>query len=263
MAHAPLSLLASQPASTGGLLNATPGEVFWLVAGVALLPFLLAVVTSFAKLVIVGGLVRMALGTPRIPPAPVITGLAIVLTVHIMWPVGAAMLSEHRRLRDSAAAGAGVSPGAGTLNAAASVQPALHEFLLKHSHPRNVALFERLSERIRPAGGEPPESAVRAALGGQAATPDDPRLATAAQLAYDATVLAPAFLLSELTEAFQIGFLLFIPFFVIDLVVSNVLLSLGMHMLSPTTVSLPLKLLLFVLMDGWTLVMRGLVMNYT
>ena len=83
------------------------------------------------------------------------------------------------------------------------------------------------------------------------------------QLIRDATVLTPAFMLSQLTEAFQIGFLLFVPFLVIDLVVSNILMAMGMQMLSPVTVSMPLKLLLFVLIDGWRLVMQGLVMGYT
>ena len=87
-----------------------------------------------------------------------------------------------------------------------------------------------------------------------------------APLAEDAmeliTVLAPAFILTELTEAFQIGFLIFVPFLVIDLVVSNLLLAMGMHMLSPVTVSLPLKLLLFVLVDGWTLILQGIVLGY-
>src|SRR5207253_9329637 len=112
----------------------------------------------------------------------------------------------------------------------------------------NVTLFKSLSERLRNGGKSVKD------LGFKQEVNDGIE---------DLTILAPAFILTELTEAFQIGFIIFVPFLVIDLVVSNILLAMGMHMLSPQTVSLPLKLLLFVAIDGWRLVLQGLALGYT
>jgi type III secretion protein R len=116
------------------------------------------------------------------------------------------------------------------------------KFLTKHSSPANIALFKDISDRLAESSGQQP--------GGMGV------------FVQDVVVLAPAFILTELTEAFQIGFIIFLPFLVIDLVVSNVLLSLGMQMMQTTTVSMPLKLLLFVLIDGWRLIMQGLSLGY-
>ena len=239
-----LPMLAAAAPTTAA---ATPGENvgFWLGALglLALLPFLLTMVTSFAKLVIVGGILRQALGTQQVPPTTVITGLALILTLHIMWPVVDAGLTAYEQQPDAA--------GTETLeDLAESFGPPLREFLRRNTSQTNYDLFLGLRENS--AAPPTPDAEIDPADG----------VGTIRALASDLTILAPAFVLTELTEAFQIGFLLFVPFLVLDIVVSNLLLAMGMHMLSPVTVSLPLKLLLFVLIDGWTLIFRGLITGY-
>jgi type III secretion protein R len=231
---------------------AASGLVFWLVAlaAMALAPFVLTMITSFAKFVIVGSILRHAMGTQQIPPTTVITGLALILTIHTMTPVAIKMYGRYVNLP--------VEEGPATAaqmvhRVIQAVEPPMREFLARYAHPDNVAMFQDLRQRLELANQsddpaeQPPEFS-------------DPLVR---QLIYDATILTPAFMLSQLTEAFQIGFLLFVPFLVIDLVVSNILMAMGMQMLSPVTVSMPLKLLLFVLIDGWRLIMQGLVMGYT
>lgn len=204
----------------------------------ALLPFLLIMVTSFVKVAVVLSLLRTAIGAQSVPPNQVITGLAIVLSIYIMAPVGTEIYQE-------------VAPTLQTFEQADSrpgfkeyrdlaeraAQP-LRTFLGRHAHPTEQQLLYDLAWQMRP-----PDQ--RAEL-----TPDD------------LIILVPAFVVSELKEAFTIGFILFVPFIIIDMVIANILLSLGMHMLSPTTISLPFKLLLFVLVDGWFLVVKGLVLGY-
>jgi type III secretion protein R len=204
----------------------------------ALLPFLLIMVTSFVKVAVVLSLLRTAIGAQQVPPNQVITGLAIVLSIYIMAPVGMQIYEE-------------VSPTLTQLEqtdqrpgfaeyrdlATRSAAP-LKSFLNKHAHPMESQLLYELALELRPP---------------------DQREGLERQ---DLIVAVPAFVVSELKEAFTIGFILFVPFIVIDMVIANILLSLGMHMLSPTTISLPFKLLLFVLVDGWFLVVKGLVLGY-
>jgi type III secretion protein R len=224
-----------------------------LLGVLGLVPFVLTMITSFAKLVVVGGLIRQALGTPQIPPTTVLTGLALILTIHIMSPVVIEVYSGFEAARAQAEAQEGGDEegedGPGVLEIvqqySSSIFPPVQTFLEKHSDPRNIALFESLREELRRAQG----------VTGPAMPLTQSQIDTV-------TILAPAFVLTELTEAFQIGFLIFIPFLILDLVVSNVLLAMGMHMLSPVTISLPLKILLFVLIDGWTLILRGVVLGY-
>ncbi len=210
----------------------------------ALLPFLLITLTSFTKMSVVLGILRSALGTPQIPPTVVITGLAMMLTGYVMLPTASAMLDasapllSKKTLEASPAAAVDVA-----VEVAVRVRAPLAAFLERHAHPRDRALFRELSARRQAAARKPGETPVAPGADGLA-------------------VLAPAFLISQLREAFTIGFLLFLPFLVIDLVVSNLLLALGMQMLQPTTVSLPFKLLLFVMVDGWHLLARGLVLGY-
>jgi type III secretion protein R len=203
-------------------------------------PFAILMVTSFVRISVVLSILRSAIGTPSVPPTPVLTGLALVLTVAVMSPtaermytaagpaLGAAMAS------DLSSAEAVTSLGA----AAVGAREPLRAFLLRHADPRDRASFHTLTLKLR----APAE-----------------RIAVTDR---DFGVLVPAFVTSELRRAFQIGFLVFVPFLVIDMVIANLLLALGMHMLSPTTVSLPFKLLLFVLADGWTLVVRGLLEGF-
>jgi type III secretion protein R len=210
------------------------------LAALSLLPFFLVMLTSFVKIAVVLSIARNALGAANIPPTTVVTGLAFVLTLFVMAPVGGEVLAAVRPLVDQVEPD-GASPeqsARALVEAGQRAAEPVRRFLVKHAHARDRAMFADLGRRLRP-----PE---------QRAEVTDT----------DLVVLAPAFVTSELKEAFAIGFLLFIPFLVIDLVVANVLLSLGMHMLSPSTVSLPFKLLLFVMVDGWYLLTRGLVLGY-
>ncbi|ATB46804.1 flagellar biosynthesis protein FliP [Corallococcus macrosporus DSM 14697] len=209
------------------------------LAAMGLVPFALMMVTSFVKISVVLSIVRSALGTQQIPPTQVITGLAVILTVYIMAPVGTQMYRAAGL--DIWAKGPGVfsSETVGSmLGAANKSKEPLREWLMKKVTTKDRALFFNLAKKLRQ--GEDRD-----------AVESD-----------DFMVIIPAFVVSELKEAFQIGFLLFVPFIVIDMVVANILLALGMHMLSPTTISMPFKLLLFVLVDGWYLIAKGLVVGY-
>lgn len=211
------------------------------LAGLALIPFVLMMVTSFVKMAVVLSIARQAIGTQQIPPNTVITGLAIILTVYTMSPV-------MERMYVDASAVAAQAGGENLLQsknfsvlkeAAIAGSEPMRQFLKRHASMKDRKMFYTLAKRMRPKG-------KRAGI-----TPDD------------YMILIPAFVVSELTEAFQIGFIIFLPFLVIDMVVSNILMALGMQMLSPTTISLPFKLLLFVLVDGWHLLTQGLVLGYT
>ncbi len=210
------------------------------LAALGLVPFVLLMVTSFVKISVVLSIVRSAMGTQQIPPTQVITGLAIILTVYIMAPVGQEM---YRAAEVNA-----FQSGEGVLSsktveqlfeAGKRAKEPLRDFLLKKVTTKDRALFYGLAIKMRKTDED------RAAVGDR-----------------DFLVIVPAFVVSELKEAFQIGFLLFVPFIVIDMVVANILLALGMHMLSPTTISMPFKLLLFVMVDGWYLIAKGLVVGY-
>jgi len=243
-------LAQAQTEPAGG--TSASGLVFWLTLLVimALAPFVLTMVTSFAKLVVVGGILRHAMGTQQIPPNTVITGLALILTVHIMSPVAMRIYTRYQNSPEPAR----TTTDSGNISSeqirriATAAEGPMREFLKQHSHPVNIHLFEDL--KVKLAQSTPGEAEVKFT---------DPLVN---DLVSDVTILTPAFMLSQLTEAFQIGFLLFVPFLIIDLVVSNILMAMGMQMMSPVTVSMPLKLLLFVLIDGWKLVMRGLVLSY-
>ncbi|HEY4186289.1 MAG TPA: type III secretion system export apparatus subunit SctR [Polyangia bacterium] len=230
---------AARPAASDGL--ATHPLMLVLVMGaLSLVPFALLMTTCFVKVSVVLSILRSAIGAPQVPPTQVITGLALILTVYVMAPTGERMYDA---VKPVMAMGAGAELVSGqtveALQAAsARAKEPLREFLLKQADPRDRATFYTLALRMRTA-------TERASITDR-----------------DLLVVVPAFVTSELKRAFEIGFLLFIPFLVLDLVISNLLLALGMHMLSPTTVSLPFKLLLFVLADGWHLVVRGLVESY-
>ena len=214
------------------LTQFSPSSALVAVIVLALAPFVGVMVTSFTKIVVVLSLLRNALGLQQVPPNVVLNGMALVLTIYVMYPVGLAM-SERVQGMDNI--------GASTKNLLAAADAAkepLRDFLIKHSNPRERAFFLKTAQR-----GLTPEQIAK--LGER-----------------DFIVVVPAFTVSELATAFQIGFLIFLPFLVIDLVISNILMAMGMMMLSPTTVSLPFKLLLFVLVDGWVKLSHGLVLSY-
>ncbi|ATB31828.1 type III secretion system export apparatus subunit SctR [Melittangium boletus] len=233
---APMSVESVSPDS----FASRPLVLMLALAALSLVPFVLMMVTSFVKISVVLSIVRSALGTQQIPPTQVITGLAIILTVYIMAPVGQSMYRASEVDILSKGPGLLSSESVGTLLSAASkAKEPLRTFLIKKITPKDRALFFNLAKKMR--------------------TTEEDRKELTEQ---DFMVIVPAFVVSELKEAFQIGFLLFVPFIVIDMVVANILLALGMHMLSPTTISMPFKLLLFVLVDGWYLIAKGLVVGY-
>jgi type III secretion protein R len=212
-----------------------PLVLLTLVVVLGAVPFAALLVTSFTKLVVVFGLLRLALGVQQIPPNMVLNGLALILTVYIMAPIGMQAVGELRQQRFPAGSSARVEDVIAIGNALA---PPLKAFLVKHAKERERKFFLKSAAELWP-----PEQA--------------------AQLkSDDVLVLVPAFTVSELTQAFQIGFKIYLAFVVIDLVIANVLLALGMSMISPTIISVPFKLLLFVVLDGWSQLIHSLVLTY-
>jgi type III secretion protein R len=215
-----------------------PATLIVAMGALSLVPFAVLMMTCYVRISVVLSILRSAIGTAQVPPTPVLTGLTLVLTLAVMAPTGERVVQAFRPALASSAE-LSTPEGLGALAAAADqAKEPLREFMLRHTSARERATFLTLARELR----EPRE---RAAVGER-----------------DLAVVVPAFVSSELRRGFEIGFLLFIPFLVVDLVIANLLLALGMHMLSPTTVSLPFKLLLFVLADGWHLVVRGLVEGY-
>lgn len=211
-----------------------PATLVALIIGFGIAPFVALMMTSYTKLVIVFGLLRTALGLQQTPPNMVLNGLAIILTIYIMAPVGMEV-GDALRGRQLGQKGEGLNDIVAVLDAAKTPVKA---FLQKHTQERDRRFFLKSAETVWPQ--------QRAAT----LQPDD------------FMVLVPSFTLSELTRAFQIGFVIYMVFVVVDLIVATVLLALGMSMISPTTISLPFKLLLFVMLDGWTRLIHGLVLSY-
>jgi flagellar biosynthetic protein FliP len=207
-------------------LNDPVIEVFLIISFLSFLPAMLVMFTSFTRIVVVLSFLRQALGAPQVPPNAVIIGLAVFLTFFIMSPTIDVVTKE------------AINPYMDkklTMKQAFSVaEPPLKEFMLKQTREKDIALFLNISKTALPSS--PSELPLR--------------------------IVVPAFAISELKTAFEIGFLIYLPFLIIDVVVSSVLLSMGMMMLPPTLVSLPFKLLLFVLVDGWNLVVGTLVRSF-
>ncbi len=207
-------------------------QMMGLLALMAIVPFAIMMLTSFSKIVVVLSMVRSALGTQQAPPTMVITGLAAVLSATVMAPTCEKMWAQGR---------SGWVEGADTtsmLSQAAAVLQPLKDFLVKHGSAEERARFVDMARELR-AEGE-----------------------AAAVTEEDLSVIVPAFVITELKEAFIIGFLVFLPFLVLDMLIANVLLALGMQTLSPSQVSLPFKILLFVAVDGWSLLSQGLILGY-
>lgn len=214
----------------------TPSSALLTVVVLGLAPFVAVMVTSFTKLVVVLSLLRNALGLQQVPPNVVLNGLALVLSIYVMYPVAMEMGNRLQGANNVAANVGGNTQS--LLKAADLAKEPLRDFLIKHTRPVERAFFLKTAQK--------------------AVSPD-----LAAKLTdRDFLVVVPAFTVSELSVAFEIGFLIFLPFLVIDLVISNVLMAMGMMMLSPTTVSMPFKLLLFVLIDGWVKLTHGLILTY-
>jgi type III secretion protein R len=211
-----------------------PLLIFSVLAGATILPFLAVLVTSFTKIVVVLGLLRQALGLQQVPPNIVVNSIAIILSLYVMAPIGSiASATMKERMGQQASLTVQDVP-----KLYDSISTPLKGFLQKHTTERDRAFFVRSAERLWPQQAA------------QNVRHDD------------MLVLVPSFTVRELTVAFQIGFVIYLAFVVIDLIVGNVLLSLGMQMLSPTVVSVPFKLLLFVALDGWQRLVHGLVLSY-
>jgi flagellar biosynthetic protein FliP len=202
-------------------------QILLLVGGLTLIPALLFTVTGFTRILIVLGFIRTAIGTPTAPPNQVLIGIALFLTLFVMAPT-------FNTIKDTAWDPLQAHK-IDTQQAIKRAEEPLREFMFRQTRDGDLALFVRLSK-----------------------TRDQPR--TRADI--PTTVLIPAFIVSELKTAFQIGFLIFLPFLVIDLIVASTLMSMGMIMLPPVFISLPFKILLFVLVDGWGLVTESLVKSF-
>ena len=216
-------------------MNADLPDPLFLIVSLGLLamvPFIAVMATSFVKIAVVLALVRNAMGIQQIPPNIALHGIAQVLTLYIMAPVGYDAYEVFAKVDFQ---NMSVQQFGEVLNEASA---SFRTFLAKHAAESEKEFFVETAKRIWPA-----EIA-------RGVTKDDLR------------VLIPAFTVSELTSAFEVGFLLYLPFIAIDLIISNILLAMGMMMVSPMTISLPFKLLLFVLLDGWTKLLHGLVLTY-
>lgn len=207
----------------------------------SLMPFIIMILTSFLKIVVVLSLLRSALGVQQAPPNQIINGVAFMLSLFIMYPTGIKMYEAAQNVitRTKAPDSLISSESSAYIIAVASdAREPLRDFLKRNSSINHQALFYRISYRILPEDHRP------------SLTPND------------FMVIIPAYITSQLKDAFEIGVLIYIPFFVIDLVTSNILLAMGMMMLSPVTISMPLKLFLLVMLDGWTLLIEGLVNTF-
>jgi type III secretion protein R len=209
----------------------TVGLLVFLIA-VGLVPFFVVTMTGFLKISVVMFIIRNALGLQQTPPSLVLYGIALVLTVYVTTPlIGDVFARLSTRPAD-------FSSLEKVTDAAKAVREPIQAHLLRFTKPGERQFFLSATTRVWP-------EAARATV------KDD-----------DIVVLLPAFVSSELTRAFEIGFLLYLPFLIVDLVVSNILMAMGMIMVSPTLISLPLKLLLFVSVDGWSRLLHGLILSY-
>lgn len=211
-----------------------------ILAGLALLPFAILLLTSFVKIVIVLSLLRNALGVQQTPPNQVINGVALLLTIYVMFPTGVAMYNTSKEVIDNTPPKELFSGQSAVflINVVDKAKEPLRDFLLRNANPKHIRGFYNLAHRTFP---EPYRS----------------KLST-----NDFLVIIPSFITSQIKGAFEIGVLIYLPFFVIDIVVSNILLAMGMMMLSPLTIALPIKLLLLVMLDGWTILVQGLVLTF-
>jgi flagellar biosynthetic protein FliP len=212
--------------STDSGKASTVVQLLFILTVLSLAPAILLMVTSFTRIVVVLSLLRHALGTQQMPPNQIIVGLALFLTFFIMAPVWQKVNNEALQpYYEDKITGEEAFTLAST---------PVKNFLLKQTREKDLALFVKIANEKRPE------------------KPSDISL----------PVLIPAFVISELKTAFQIGFLIYLPFFIIDIVVASILLSMGMMMLPPIMISLPFKLLLFVLVDGWYLIVGSLVRSF-
>jgi flagellar biosynthetic protein FliP len=221
-----LPLLTSTPAGSGGQSYSLSLQMLLFMTGLTFIPAMLLMMTAFTRIVIVLSLLRQALGTMQTPPNQVLIGLSLFLTIFVMGPTLDTVYNKAwlPYSEDKITFQQGLDEGGKPIKA----------FMLRQTREKDLAFFIQISQSPKPA------------------TPADVSIKT----------LIPAFAISEIKTAFQIGFMVFIPFLIIDLVVASVLMAMGMMMVSPVIISLPFKLMLFVLVDGWTLLMGSLVQSF-
>jgi len=215
--------------------TSTTGELLPLLViafAIGLLPFVAMMVTSYTKIVVVLGLLRNALGVQQVPPNMVLNGVAIIVSAYIMAPIA---MESYDNMKAQGFAGTSAGQIGQVIDVA---KEPVRKFLARHAQLREKEFFLKSATQVWP-----PERARELK-------------------ADDLIVLAPAFTLSELTAAFKIGFLIYLAFIVVDLIIANVLLALGLSQVTPSQVAIPFKLLLFVVMDGWSTLLHGLILTY-
>ncbi|MBY0578141.1 MAG: flagellar type III secretion system pore protein FliP [Burkholderiales bacterium] len=222
-----LPMLTTTPSPGGGQTYTLSIQTLLMLTALSFLPALLLMMTGFTRIIIVLGLLRQALGTQASPPNQVLVGLALFLTFFVMAPVfDKIYVDAYQPLSEN------------KINFTQAIEKAstpLKAFMLKQTRESDLALFVRISHSPQLQG--PEEVPMR--------------------------ILIPSYVTSELKTAFQIGFVIFIPFLIIEIVVASVLMSMGMMMVSPSVISLPFKLMLFVLADGWSLLVGSLVQSFS
>ena len=211
-----------------------------VLAGIAVLPYVIMLLTSFIKMIIVLSLLRQALGVQQTPPNQVLTGIALMLTVYVMFPTGIAMYDAAKSVivKESPKEILSSESAAYLITVADKAKEPLREFLLRNTLTKHTRSFYQIAYKSFPM---PYKKDLNQK---------------------DFLILIPSYITSQLKGAFEIGVLIYLPFFVIDLVVSNILLAMGMMMLSPLTIALPIKLLLLVMIDGWTILVQGLMLTF-
>ena len=201
-------------------------QILLLIGGLTLVPAVLFTVTGFSRILIVLGFIRTAIGTTNAPPNQVLVGIALFLTIFVMSPTISAIKTTAIQPLEA--------HHISTTQALKRAEIPMRQFMFRQTRAQDIQLFINLAH--------------------------DPTPKKRSEVPTE--VLIPAFIVSELKTAFQIGFLIFLPFLIIDLIVSSTLMSMGMIMLPPTFISLPFKVLLFILVDGWDLVIRSLVLSF-
>ncbi len=239
-----VTLFADAPPALGEITTQTdpPSLISRLgvLAGLSILPFAVMLLTSYVKIVIVLSLLRNALGVQQSPPNQVLNGIALLMTIYVMFPTGLAMYNAASSVIETNPPKDLVSNQTATylIDIVNAGKEPLRDFLQRNTIGKHITSFYQLAYRSFP---DPYKEALKPT---------------------DFIVLIPSFITTQLKAAFEIGVVIYLPFFVIDLVTSNILLAMGMMMLSPLTIALPLKLLLLVMVDGWTILIQGLVLTF-
>ena len=228
------------PNSDEAVLNPSMVTKLAVLAGLSLLPFAVMLLTSYMKIIVVLSLLRNALGVQNTPPNQVLNGIALLITIYVMFPTGLAMYSAAQQTIQTNPPSAILSGESAVylINVIDKAKEPLRDFLTRNANTKHVRSFYNLAYKIFP---EPYKTQLKQ---------------------NDFIILIPSFITSQLKTAFEVGVLIYLPFFVIDLVVSNILLAMGMMMLSPLTIAVPIKLLLLVVVDGWTVLVQGLAMSF-